>query len=72
MSDIPRALPMRGYSAIITMSKIKVEDRAKAISLSSASITGAMAAMAEPPQIPVPAEIRLLNFQFRPKILRIK
>ena len=33
MSDIPSALPIRGYSAIITMSKRKVEDIAKAISL---------------------------------------
>ena len=32
--------------------------------MSSASITGAIAAMAEPPQIPVPAEMRLDNFQF--------
>lgn len=61
-----------GYRATITISNKKVEDMAKAISLSSASITGAMAATAEPPQIPVPAEIRLPSFQFRPKNLRMR
>ena len=49
------------------MSKINVADIARAISLSSASITGAIAAMAEPPQIPVPAEIRFESFQSSPK-----
>lgn len=48
------------------------EFMAKAMSLSSASITGAIAATAEPPQMPVPAEIRLLNFQFSPNNLRMK
>ena len=56
----------------MTISNKKVEDRAKAISLSSASMTGAIAATAEPPQMPVPAEMRLLSFQLRPKSLRIK
>ena len=32
-----------------------------------AGITGAMAAMADPPQMPVPALIRLLVFQLSPK-----
>ena len=39
--------------------------------MSSASITGAMAAMAEPPQMPVPALIRLLVFQLSPSALPI-
>ena len=39
--------------------------------MSSASITGAIAAMAEPPQMPVPALIRLAVFQFRPSALPI-
>ena len=53
------------------MSNRNVAEIAYAISLSSASITGAIAAIAEPPQIPVPAEIRFESFQFilksRPK-----
>ena len=59
-----------GKRTIITISKRKVADIPKAMSISSASITGAMAAMAEPPQIPVPAEMRLdifqLSFKSRP------
>ena len=39
--------------------------------MSSASMTGAMAAIAEPPQMPVPALIRLAVFQFRPSALPI-
>ncbi len=39
------------------------------MSLSSASITGAIAATAEPPQIPVPADIKDDNFQFILKAL---
>jgi hypothetical protein len=42
------------------------------MSLSSASIVGAIAAMAEPPQIPVPAEMRLESFQLSPNALPIK
>ena len=45
---------------------------AYATSLSSASIVGAIAAMAEPPQMPVPADMRLDNFQFSPKAFPIK
>ena len=72
MSDIPSSLPMMGYTATITISNRKVDDMAKAISLSSASMTGAIAATAEPPQMPVPAEMRLLSFQFSPNSLRTK
>lgn len=36
------------------------------MSISVASMTGAIAAIAEPPQIPVPALMRLLVFQFSP------
>ena len=32
-------------------------------------MTGAMAAMAEPPQMPVPAEMRFDSFQFSPSSL---
>ena len=39
------------------------------MSMSVASMTGAMAAMAEPPQMPVPALMRLLVFQLRPRAL---
>ena len=39
--------------------------------MSVASITGAIAAMADPPQIPVPALMRLLVFQFNPSALPI-
>ena len=39
------------------------------MSRSVASMTGAMAAMAEPPQMPVPALMRLAVFQFRPSAL---
>ena len=41
------------------------------MSRSVASMTGAMAAMAEPPQIPVPAFIRLLVFQLSPSAFPI-
>ncbi len=54
------------------MSKIKVADIAYAISRSSASITGAIAAIADPPQIPVPADIKLESFQLRPSAFPIK
>ena len=57
-SLIPSAFPMMGKRTIIAISKRKVADIAYATSLSSASIVGAIAAIAEPPQIPVPAEIR--------------
>ena len=40
--------------------------------MSVASMTGAIAAMAEPPQMPVPALIRLLVFQFSPSALPMK
>ena len=65
-SVIPSALPIMGKSKIIAMSNKKVADIAYATSLSSASMVGAMAAIAEPPQMPVPAEIRLDSFQFKP------
>ena len=40
--------------------------------MSVASMTGAMAAMALPPQMPVPALMRLLVFQFSPSAFPIK
>ena len=63
ISESPIAFPIIGKSTIIAISKRKVADIAYAISVSSASIAGAMAAIAEPPQIPVPAEIRFESFQ---------
>ena len=56
-SDIPKYLPIIGNKTTISTSNINVADMAYAISLSSASITGAMDAMAEPPHIPVPSDI---------------
>ena len=53
---MPRALPSIGKRIIIAISNKKVALIAYATSLSSASIVGAIAAIAEPPQIPVPAE----------------
>ena len=41
------------------------------MSMSVASMTGAMAAMALPPQIPVPALMRLLVLQLSPSALPI-
>ena len=41
------------------------------MSISVASMTGAIAAIAEPPQIPVPALMRLLVFQFSPSAFPI-
>ena len=67
-----RYRPMIGKAIIMNISKIKVALSAYAISKSSASMTGAIAAIAEPPQIPVPAEIRFDNFQSRPRNLPIK
>lgn len=69
---IPIARPMMGNNTIIAISKRKVADMAYATSVSSASIVGAMAAIAEPPHIPVPAEIRLESFQLSPNALPIK
>ena len=40
--------------------------------MSSASIVGAIAAIAEPPQIPVPADIRFESFQLSPRALPTK
>ena len=54
MSDNPNALPIMEYSVIMTISKRNVDDT----SLSSASMTGAIAATAEPPQMPVPADLQ--------------
>ena len=45
------------------ISNIKVAEIAYAINLSSASMVGAIAAIALPPHIPVPADIRDDNFQ---------
>ena len=65
-SESPRKLPSIGNTTTIIVSNRKVADIPYAISISVASITGAIAAIAEPPQIPVPALIRLLVFQFSP------
>ncbi len=70
-SESPRSLPSIGNTTTITVSKRKVADIPYAISISVASITGAMAAIAEPPHIPVPAFIRLLVFQSSPRSLPI-
>ena len=71
-SDIPSARPIIGKRIIIAISKRKVALIAYATSLSSASIVGAIAAIAEPPQIPVPAEMRLESFQLSPRARPIK
>src|SRR5699024_5805171 len=65
-SLIPKYFPAIGKSTIITISNINVADIEYAISLGSASIVGAIAPIADAPHIPVPADIKLDNFQFIP------
>ena len=72
MSLSPSQCPIIGNSTIMAISNRNVADIAYAISLSSASMTGAIAAIAEPPQIPVPAEMRLDSSQLSPRAFPMK
>ncbi len=64
--ESPKAEPKAGKSRAAMMLKKKMTEMDWAISLSSASITGAVAAMAEPPQMdePTPIKIEVLPGSF--------
>ena len=56
----PRRVPKLGKMSAATTLKRKITDRDVAISSSFASMTGAAAAMAEPPQMEEPTPIRVV------------
>lgn len=65
---MPSQCPRKGNIRIMTMSNRKVADMAVGDIAVLRVDHGAMAAMADPPQMPVPAEIRLLSFQLSPRL----